>query len=261
MLLEAETSKEVKNLQSIFGIFNLNEEDQLVHYAEAIKDGRLVHHSKPKRQKWYHCGVDLTTSWQPYKKLLVECTGKGFKIGHLDLLPAMNQVAHQWALNSLSVTDDRLLADGYVTSEDWNGETAVGRSAPYFAEVLAEHLGYRPLMQEFIPSSGGLYKHNPDYATGKRHGLVAAACRPKVFDRLVAYWKQHVATAEQLRIMELVDQLSPEFPLFELREGVCQGGHLANGQGFHYLDPNGTTNYNGKGQMASYMKWEEYKKL
>jgi hypothetical protein len=255
LTITAENSEEVVDLSKHFRIFDQENSESLIEYAQAIQRGQLVYESKPSKRLWFYCDSALDHKFvEPYRRELEKRTG------FIDPLPNVDLTSyHPRRLCHTHITDVIGLVDGHIVykviiqAEDWNNKPAEERADIDALDYVEEDIGNRPHESEFIQCRNGQYTKNPDYL--KRRRCQPALLAEWLWDYLFAWWRVNHASKEQERILSAAEEL---YNRSKLHYGTVFGVREYT---IYYLDPAGKCNWDSKGTMVSVIDWAQFAKL
>lgn len=127
---------------------------------------------------------------------------------------------------------------------------AVGTLTNY----INERMMFRPAIPEFVECANGLYRRNPDYATGKQRPIekrMSEFNADTYWNMVFAVWMADVATEAQRSLLaDIVHYDGYKGPPIGVKDYNC---YLKN--------PGGSCDYDGKGTMVSVLKPGDLREL
>lgn len=251
----AETPAEVVELADHFRLFDKENPEALLAYAEAIKAGVYTHVSNPTKRNWHRVTSALDIEFtRPYTELLNNLTGyEGeFPDGdYTDKHP--RRLCHTHHTLAFGVGRGHFTFDVVISSEAWNGLTAAQYAERNVFDYVGQDVGYRRQEREFLERSNGQIYRNPDYL--KRHKSEPAVGAPWLWEILFEWWRDNHATPGQKAILDnAICHYSKPWTV-RSSGGPCT---LAN-YSLYVKDPAGTCNYDGKGLMVSVIDWKKFR--
>lgn len=253
----AENAAEVSELARHFRMFDKDDPEQLMALAQAMQAGTLSHTSYSEKRPWFEVESALEYEFtQPYLDKLSQMTGYNDHIPDMDLTPFHpRRLCHTHITDRVWLEGGHICYRAFVKSEDWNGKTAGDRSFTTAEDYVQEDFGTRPQEPEYISASGrgGLMKHNPNYL--KRH-KAKPACTAEWFWRvLFSWWLDNHASEAQKAIY------NANVALHEGNKWHARDNFGLKDYSINYLDPNGTTNWDGGKTKVGTMSHSDFAKL
>lgn len=185
----------------------------------------------------------------PYLDRLKEWTGFEFPIGAEVPLVAMNDIYHTHGVMSAKMTfapnpyksfqgsDEgpilrRLSVESYThvflnsNEKEINDSRRKEKAVQRCLQYINEFLGKVEVPREYIETGNGLFKHNPNYASGRPMPIHKGACSESVWQEIFGYWFERHATEGQKAIVARMshpwggDKLDEKFPTLRDYNGI-----------------------------------------
>lgn len=220
---------------------------------------------KSKKRPWFQCESALDHEYtKPYADLLdklTACESQGVELLHLDLTAHdPKRLSHTHITDSLELEHGHFCYRVLFQAQDSNKRTAAENADRTAQDYTEERVGHRQHEPEFIRNRARTYSPNPDYF--KRHRAKPAIGADWIWDAVWQWWRETHATEAQTAILDAAHTLTGGRygDDWQVRSagGPC---HLIGYQGLHVLDPDGSTDWDGKGKMSRFVKWDEFKAL
>lgn len=142
-----------------------------------------------------------------------------------DLLSYRSGLCYTHEVVDIRLENQQLIQTVIVSAEDFNKKTAKENALAYAKDAVEDKLGYRMIHSEFIETSGGYYKPNPDYL--KRMPVRPQFRKTGWLHRcLCAYWTKNYASPAQRKL------ISQDIRL--MKKNRCKGGMANSNEGLRY---------------------------
>lgn len=161
---------------------------------------------------------------RPYLERLKEWTGWELPIGEEIPINALTGLFHTHGVKEAKITAEknpygpgqgsdegpvkyRLLVQGFTHVFLYSGEQPISetvrkqRAEERCIRYAIERLGSVQPEREFIETTGGLYKRNPNYGTGKPSAVTRCCDNEKVWQELFGWWFERHASEGQKAII------------------------------------------------------------
>lgn len=162
----------------------------------------------------------------------------------------LSAVMVEGSLTFVSAYQDYYAAYPGLNGDKMDEEERYSRAHNGATDGLSEELGHRPDVRKFLESANGQYRPNPKYATGFRNPVNPCVGNPAVFDALLVWWRDNMATDAQRHALGEIEEISYG----------SEGRLLSYGGGPYYLstlylpDAGGAVAYGGRAPNARVVK-------
>lgn len=238
-----------------------------VQFLDQLKaNGSTEIKLQSEKQPWFQCESALDHEFtKPYADLLYRLTGcesHGVELLHLDLTAHdPKRLLHTHITDTLELEHGHLCYRVFIQAGEWNKRTAAENADRNAQDYTEERIGYRQHENEFIQNRNGTYSPNPNYH--KRHRPKPAIGAAWIWDAVWQWWREKHATDEQTAVLDAAHALTGGRYGYDwqVRSAVAPSCHLIGCQGLYVLDPDGSLDWDGKGRMSRFVKWDDFKSL
>lgn len=205
------------------------------------------------RQAWYAFPLALDVEWlKPYTDCLERLTGYAGPIPDM-VIEDSKPLCFTRFRTDFRIEDGHLQATYYLDGHAYHEQTALEYNSRRAEQMFKANVGNTKHEREFVQSSNGQYKRNPNYL--KQHPPHPALRDNDIWSALFLWWKANKATPGQLAVLEAAEKTGQYGFRWQLQYDHGPDYRITA------LDPNGTCNYDGKGMMVRMYSWEEFRAL
>lgn len=198
LTVTAESSKEVQEVFKHFALDSSRED-----FIKALVDARYVLTLTPAKRLWYPVSAEADARWlAPYFDLLRKITGFTGDLGDIEGAPCSDYshiLMHTHIVTESWIRGGKYGSRGFISSEDWNGQTAEKRAEINFTEYVQNFLGTTYNEPEYVTLGNGLLQHNKNYL--KRHHPQPALASQALWATIFETWLARHATEGQKALL------------------------------------------------------------